>query len=203
MILEAKGIVKRFGSTEVLSGISFTAEESCSIAISGRSGSGKTTLLHILGALDLPTEGTVLIRGRPATLASRRTDIGFVFQGAHLLEDFTAIENVLLPSRIARNPLSRVEGLQLLSEVGLDGKADLKAKHLSGGEKQRVAIARALCNQPAILLADEPTGSLDRIQADAIGTLLLSLKRCLIIATHDTDLANRCQRRLLLADGLI
>lgn len=208
MTLAIKDVWKSYGKVSLLNGVSLEVAKGEAVAILGRSGEGKTTLLHILGGLEAPDKGSVSLGPDPLSLSSyslRNRQIGFVFQSFHLLEDLTALENVLLPSQIARKPLSTAEGLTLLSRVGLTPQALTLAKALSGGEKQRVAIARALCNQPHFLLADEPTGNLDRFHAKQIRELLLSCvresKAGLILVTHDEDLAALCDRRLHLKEG--
>jgi lipoprotein-releasing system ATP-binding protein len=210
MILVAKRLNKAYRSpetVEVLSDISLSLIQGESIAICGRSGEGKTTLLHILGTLEEADSGTLEIEGVLCTLSNaaqlRRRSIGFVFQSFNLLEGFTALENVLMPAKILRRPVSRKEGLDLLDTVGLTHRADFPVKLLSGGERQRVAIARALCNGPSLILADEPSGNLDAANALAIGDLLLSVvrerKKSLILATHDTRLARLCSKTYHLA----
>lgn len=205
MILKAKEITKSYPKVQVLSGISLTVKSGESVAICGRSGSGKTTLLHIFGTLEEPDSGEIEIAGLRLTRSTaphiRNQQIGFIFQAYNLLDDFTALENVLMPARIARKTLSRQKGLELLSLVDLETKADLPAKLLSGGERQRVAIARALCNDPNLILADEPTGNLDRTNGKKIGELLISLKKSLILVTHDPELAALCSHQYLLKDG--
>lgn len=212
MILQARNIFKSFQSPRrvvVLSDVSFSIEKGQSIAIMGRSGEGKTTLLHILGTLEEPDSGSIIIAGETFSSAKgpmlRNRHIGFIFQSFNLLEDFTAIENVLMPARIARKPIDMQYGLHLLDQVGLADRAGFAAKLLSGGERQRVAIARSLCNDPDLILADEPSGNLDRANAEAIGSLLFSLvqqkKKSLVLATHDTDLASHCSKRYLLRGG--
>lgn len=214
IVLQAEGIKKSFlepKRLEVISNISLTVERGESVAICGRSGEGKTTLLHILGTLEQPDSGIISIRGVRATrnnaFSLRQKETGFIFQSFNLLEDFSALDNVLMPARIARMPISREKGLQLLSEVGLVDRADAPAKILSGGERQRVAIARALCNDPSLILADEPTGNLDRANAKRIGDLLMhcvkAKQKSLILVTHDPDLAALCDRRYLLVDGCL
>jgi len=212
MILSAKGLKKTYRTpqpVEVLNDVSLFVQSGESVAICGRSGEGKSTLLHILGTLEAPDSGTLEIDGllsTPALAPSIRSrSIGFIFQAYNLLEDFTAIENVLMPAKILRRSPSREKGLALLSSVGLAHRADFPAKLLSGGERQRVAIARALCNDPSLLLADEPTGNLDAANALAVGDLLLSLVReknkSLIVATHDTRLASLCNKTYRLFAG--
>lgn len=207
MILRAKNIYKSYPKVKVLSGISLTVAPGETLAICGRSGEGKTTLLHILGTLEEPDSGELEIAGQRLTRANastlRNQQIGFVFQAYNLLEDFTTLENVLMPARIARHPISRQKGLELLSLVGLQDRADFPAKHLSGGERQRAAIARALCNNPNLILADEPSGNLDRANAKKIGEILISLKKSLILVTHDPDLAALCDKQYLLKEGCL
>jgi lipoprotein-releasing system ATP-binding protein len=205
MILKAKNLTKSYANTKILSKLSLTVEEGESIAITGRSGEGKTTLLHILGTLEKPDSGELEIRGKRLSKANaaslRNQEIGFVFQAYNLLDDFTTLENVLMPSRIARRSVNKSYGMELLALVGLEHRATIAAKFLSGGEKQRAAIARALCNQPNIILADEPTGNLDRINAQKVGEILLSLKKSLIIVTHDKELAALCNKHYQLSNG--
>lgn len=207
MILKAKNIVKSFDKLKVLSNISLDVMTGESIAICGRSGEGKTTLLHILGTLEEPDSGEIEIAGMKLTRSNakeiRNSQIGFIFQSYNLLEDFTAIENVLMPARIARKNPSRAKGIELLSLVGLESKADAPAKFLSGGERQRVAIARALCNDPNLILADEPTGNLDRENGKKVGEILMRLKKTLILVTHDPELAALCHTRYTLESGNI
>jgi lipoprotein-releasing system ATP-binding protein len=212
MILLAKHLKKTYRSpeaVEVLSDVSLSLNQGESIAICGRSGEGKTTLLHILGTLENADSGTLEIEGALCTRSNaawvRRRSIGFVFQSFNLLEGFTALENVLMPAKILRRPASRKEGLDLLDAVGLTHRADFPVKLLSGGERQRVAIARALCNDPSLILADEPSGNLDAENGEAIGDLLLTLvrerKKSLILATHDARLAALCGTTYRLTSG--
>lgn len=207
MILKARNLTKSFPKVQVLSNISLTVATGESIAICGRSGEGKTTLLHILGTLEQPDSGEIEIGGQRLTRSNasfiRNQQIGFIFQSYNLLEDFTTLENVLMPARIARKPASRQKGLDLLALVGLEERADFPAKLLSGGERQRAAIARALCNDPNLILADEPTGNLDRANAKRVGEILLSLNKSLIVVTHDLELAAICNRQLQLTDGTL
>lgn len=205
MILKAKNLHKSYGNTTVLSGVNLDVEEGESIAICGRSGEGKTTLLHILGSLEEPDSGEIEIAGlrllRSNAKQIRNAQIGFIFQSYNLLDDFSVIENVLMPAKIARKSATRAKGLELLEIVGLESKADQKASLLSGGEKQRVAIARALCNDPHFILADEPTGNLDRETGRRIGKILLGLNKTLLLVTHDPDLAALCQTQYTLQNG--
>jgi lipoprotein-releasing system ATP-binding protein len=209
MILRAKNIAKSYLKTPVLAGISLSISQGQSMAIRGRSGEGKTTLLHILGTLEEPDSGEVEICGQKLTRSNaatlRNQQIGFVFQTYNLLEDFTLLENILMPARIARRFPEKKKGMELLERLGLVTQAHLPVKHLSGGERQRAAIARALCNQPNLILADEPSGNLDRENAQIIGQILISLvkeeKKSLILVTHDAELAALCDQQMLLQNG--
>ena len=215
MIIEASNITKSFGALQVLRGVDFTADKGEVVAITGASGAGKTTLLQILGTLSRPDAGTLVIDGTDILSLGRRDissfrgrKIGFVFQAHHLLPEFTALENVMIPALIAgrsRKESSRC-ALDLLNEVGLSGRVSHKPSELSGGEQQRVAIARALINSPAVLFADEPTGNLDSITKEDIHRLFFDLRKRLgqtiIIVTHDSALAGLCDRSLTMRDGL-
>lgn len=199
---------------EVLKGASLTIEPGQSIALTGPSGSGKSTLLHIVGTLDEPSAGRVVIDGLdpfrfdPSELARfRNSMIGFIFQDAFLLPQYSILENVLLPTMAHRSgkqlPTARAQ--ELLKAVGLGHRLDHRPAELSGGERLRVAVARSLVNRPRLLLCDEPTGSLDPATADTVADLLLDLHRqqgnMLLIVTHSLNLAQRCQSRLELRDG--
>ena len=199
---------------DVLRGLSLSIEPGESVAIMGASGSGKSTLLHLLGGLDVPDHGSITIANRevgslnPAASARlRQRQIAFVFQFHYLLEDFTAAENVAMPLLIRRN--NRREALQrareLLDDLRLSERAEHPVTHLSGGEQQRVAIARALVTEPNLILADEPTGNLDAAISDDIARTLTNYaathSRMAIIATHNPDLAQRCDRILNLVEG--
>lgn len=182
--------------------LSFSISLGESVAITGPSGVGKTTLLHILGTLEQATEGTLIIKDQVVHAfnrsAIRNQHIGFIFQSFHLLDDYTVYENVAMPARIARTVPSPTHIKHLLSLVGMEDKANHETKLLSGGEKQRVAIARALCNNPSILLADEPTGNLDHANAATIQSILSHLaktqQKAVVIVTHDPHLAGSCNR---------
>lgn len=202
------------GPLTVLNGVDLSLARGEALAVTGPSGSGKSSLLFVLGGLERPTQGTVRLRGRDVFATSetdladwRQQSVGFVFQEHHLLPQCTVLENVLIP-RLA-GPGTTAEDLnratKLLERVGLQHRLEHRPAQLSGGERQRVAVCRALINQPALLLADEPTGSLDRENADAIGGLLLELSRdtgsVLICVTHSADLAARFPRRAELRDG--
>jgi lipoprotein-releasing system ATP-binding protein len=219
MILSAKHIYKSFThpvKTQILKGINLEVQTGETVSIMGRSGEGKSTLLHILGTLEKACEGEIQIAGHDASSFNksiiRRKHIGFVFQSFHLLEDCTALENVLMPARIARKNVSPSSeachyAQHLLERVGLSDRIGFNVKQLSGGEKQRVAIARALCNDPDIILADEPSGNLDHQNAEMIYEILFTFveekKKSLITVTHDETLAARCQTRYRLQNGLL
>lgn len=201
---------------EVLKGISLDIGTAEIIAIMGPSGVGKSTLLHVIGALDLPTSGEVIIDGKNVhTLKNdklakfRNASIGFVFQFHHLLPEFSAYENVIIPSMMHSDLNSEKEDYAkfLLNEVGLSHRLDHKPNELSGGEQQRVAVARALVNKPAVLLADEPTGNLDKQNSEALYALLLDLNKklnqTLIIVTHNEHLTEQATRVIALDDGKI
>lgn len=190
---------------DVLRGVSFSANDGESIAITGASGSGKSTLLHLLGGLETADHGSVTLNDHQP----RRTEIGFIFQFHYLLPDLSAIENVTLPLLIARWPTVRASkrAQELLREAGLDGRADHPVSHLSGGEQQRVAVARALVTEPKLLLADEPTGNLDAVIAEQIGQALVDYARkheaITIIATHSDSLARLCDQSLRIEGGRV
>ncbi len=201
---------------DVLRGVDLTVAAGEMVALVGPSGSGKSTLLHTAGLLERPNAGTVTIEGRRCNelndgdrTALRRSSIGFVYQFHHLLPDFSAVENVLLPQMIAGRPrkAARVRAEELLAQVGLTGRLSHRPSQLSGGEQQRVAIARALANAPTLLLADEPTGNLDHATADEIFDMLVKLVHDTgigaLVATHNQDLADRMDRTLELRDGVL
>ena len=219
-ILSARGLKKTYvmgkRSLEVLRGVDLVMESGDFVALCGASGTGKSTLLHLIGGLDSPNAGEIVFDGLNVTRLSDRalTDfrnrrVGFVFQAYHLLPELTALENVCLPARIARRPLAATvkRAAELLERVGLQDRLDHQPTELSGGEQQRVAIARALINEPALLLADEPTGNLDSRTGADILALLQSLradgKTTLVIATHDTKVAANAPRVIHLVDGMI
>ncbi len=203
-------------SLEVLKGVDLYVRRGEVVAIIGPSGVGKSTLLHIIGALDRPTSGTVEIDGRPifegderALAHYRNTEVGFIFQFHHLLQEFNALENVMMPALIAgknRNEAMK-RALSLLRAVRLENRATHRPGELSGGEQQRVAVARALMNEPKLLLADEPSGNLDRASADELHRLLWNLSRqtgqTIIVVTHNMQLAQLADRTIRLEDGKI
>jgi len=216
VIIEAHDIHKSFGSLEVLRGIDFSADKGEVVAIVGASGAGKSTLLQILGTLLTPDRGSLVIDNQDifslkkdslAEFRGRKT--GFVFQAHHLLPEFSALENVMIPAMIAGS-LSRKDcrerARELLENVGLGERLDHKPSELSGGEQQRVAIARAIVNSPAVLFADEPTGNLDSSTKQEIHKVFFDLRdaigQTIVIVTHDVTLAQMCDRSLKMQDGL-
>lgn len=220
VVLEARGLERRFreGSLDVsvLKGVDLEIRRGDQLAIVGASGSGKSTLLQLLGGLDLPTGGRVAIFGKDWARLSdarrgtmRNLHIGFVYQFHHLLPEFTALENVAMPLMIRGEPTRRArsEAADWLRRVDLSDRGAHKPSELSGGERQRVAIARAMVTRPAVILADEPTGNLDRDRAQRVFTLLHAMNRAagsaLALVTHDLDLAQRMERRVRLVDGLL
>lgn len=215
MTIEAHDIHKSFGQLEVLKGIDFSADKAETVSIMGASGTGKSTLLQILGTLSTPDSGSLMIDGedvlklRSDALASfRGRKIGFVFQAHHLLPEFTALENVMIPALIAGTAAStaKAEALRLLGSLGLKDRASHKPAELSGGEQQRTAIARAIINRPSVLFADEPTGNLDSATKQEIHKVFFDLRdsigQTIVIVTHDPQLASLCDRRLEMKDGL-
>lgn len=218
-LLCAKNIWKKFtypNEMTILKGVDLTVHRGETVAITGPSGEGKSTLLHILGTLDSPSDGTIEIVGQDVSTFNksriRNQNIGFVFQSFHLLEDYTALENVLMPTRIGRksftkNSPSYLHGKQLLNRVGLSDRIDYSVKQLSGGEKQRVAIARAFCNDPDLIFADEPSGNLDHANSEIIHNLLIDFakkeNKGLIVVTHDQALASLTDKRYTLSGGLL
>jgi len=215
-ILHCSDLKKSYGSLDVLKGVNLSIEEKEVVSIVGASGAGKTTLLQILGTLDRPSTGNVLIEGTDvfslndkALSTFRNQKIGFVFQFHQLLPEFTALENVILPALIARKPRKEAEkkALELMSFLGVDQRSTHKPNELSGGEKQRVAVARALINDPKIVFADEPSGNLDPANAESLHQLFFDLRdrfgQTFVIVTHNEKLANMADRKLEIVAGAI
>ncbi|MDY6427598.1 MAG: ABC transporter ATP-binding protein [Bacteroidales bacterium] len=215
-MIHARGIKKSFGEVEVLRGIDLDIQKEEFVSIVGASGAGKTTLLQIIGTLDRPDSGSLTVDGidvlklkTNAISDFRCNHIGFVFQFHQLLPEFTALENVTIPGLIAHRNKSEVEkeAKQLLDYLGLGSRMGHKPNQLSGGEKQRVAVARALINKPSLILADEPSGSLDSHNKEELHKLLLNLKNefklTLLVVTHDTAMASISDRTITMKDGLI
>ena len=216
-LLTATGIIRNYGSLQVLKGIDLQIEPGEIVAIVGASGAGKSTLLHIIGTLDRPDSGKVMIQdtdvsnlGNKALAQFRNERIGFVFQFHNLLAEFSALENVCMPGFIG-NQLSekalRERGGELLELLGLADRLDHLPSQLSGGEQQRVAVARALLNRPAVVLADEPSGNLDSHNAEDLHRLFFTLRdelnQTFVIVTHNEHLAEMADRRLVMRDGLM
>ena len=215
-MIEIKGVTKSFGSLQVLKGIDLCIEKGEIVSIVGPSGAGKTTLLQILGTLDKPDNGSVVVDGIETSTLSinklsefRNKHLGFVFQFHQLLPEFTAIENIMIPAYIAgmKPKEARIRAEELLEFMGLSNRANHKPNELSGGEKQRVAVARALMNNPAVILADEPSGSLDSKNKEELHKLFFDLRdkfgQTFVIVTHDETLATLTDRTIHLKDGRI
>lgn len=215
-ILLAENIHKSFGPLKVLKGVNLEVRRGEILTIIGKSGSGKSTLLHICGTLDTPDSGMLMINSRylhkiqASEIAHfRNRHIGFVFQFHHLLNEFTALENIMIPSMIARNDQreSRSRALELMEILQIKDRMEHKPNQLSGGEQQRVAIARALINRPDLILADEPTGNLDSQSSSELHSLIFDLRDqfelTFIIVTHNTDLSRMSDRTLTMKDGLL
>ncbi|MBI0005335.1 lipoprotein-releasing ABC transporter ATP-binding protein LolD [Gilliamella sp. W8126] len=217
-LLSAKNLYKTYKEgkmvTEVLKNVSFDIYPQSLLAIIGSSGSGKSTLLHLLGGLDKPTSGEIIFKSQQLNRLSeqekahlRNQEIGFVYQFHHLLPDFTALENVAMPLLIAGTSPNEAKkrAMAMLESVNLVKRANHRPAELSGGERQRVAIGRALINNPALVMADEPTGNLDKSTADAIFDLLIKLNRehgtAFLVVTHDLVLANKLDQQLIMSDG--
>jgi len=215
-MITIEGITKSFGSLQVLKGIDLTINQGEIVSIVGPSGAGKTTLLQIIGTLDRPDSGTVIIGktnvtklGQKQLSDFRNLHIGFVFQFHQLLPEFTAIENIMIPAYIAGKPTREAQARaeELLGFMGLSDRANHKPAELSGGEKQRVAVARALVNRPAVILADEPSGSLDTQNKQELHQLFFRLReqygQTFVIVTHDEQLATITDRTIHMRDGLL
>ena len=222
-LLRVQQVTKRFASAsgevlEILKGVDLDLERGESVAILGPSGCGKSTLLNLIGTLDRPTSGSIQLSGRDlaplddlALAALRNREIGFIFQMHHLLPHLTVLENVLIPTMPLTDATAREAAMQrarpLLERVGLGSRINEKPGTLSGGERQRAAVVRALINRPALLLADEPTGALDRASAETLTQLLLQLNReeslGMIVVTHSIELARKMSRVIELRDGRV
>jgi lipoprotein-releasing system ATP-binding protein len=216
MIIEASGVSKSYGNLKVLKGIDLSVRQGEVVSVVGASGAGKSTLLHILGTLDRADAGRLTVHGTTVGgLSSRRLaafrnrHIGFVFQFHHLLPEFTAIENVMMPGLIGGRSREEAgqKALHLLALLNLESRASHRPSELSGGEQQRVAVARALINEPAVVFADEPSGNLDSVNAEALHALFFDLRKQLnqtfVIATHNESLADRSDRKLVMKDGTL
>lgn len=215
-MLSAKNIKKQYGRLSVLKGVDVTVDKGEIVSIVGSSGAGKSTLLHILGTLDKPDSGEIVVNGQPVQQlngnrlsAFRNKHIGFVFQFHHLLPEFTALENVCIPGWIAGYKKKEVilKATDLLKTLGLEERLQNKPQQLSGGEQQRVAVARALINSPSIVMADEPTGNLDSANARELHQLFINLRnkfnQTFLIVTHNEELSKMSDRVLMMKDGLI
>lgn len=215
-MLQARGIHKSYGNLHILKGVDLEVNKSEIITIVGASGAGKSTLLHIVGTLDSPDSGSVILNNVEINKLSskklsafRNEHIGFIFQFHHLLPEFTALENICLPAFIAKKSRKEAEAraFHLLELLNLNDRADHKPSELSGGEQQRVAVARALINKPSIIMADEPSGNLDSANAESLHQLFVELRdtmgQTFIIVTHNESLANLANRKVLMKDGQI
>ncbi len=215
-MIKIEGIKKSFGSLEVLKGIDLEIKKGEIVSIVGPSGSGKTTLLQIIGTLDRPNEGSILINNQYVNKLSdkdlahfRNSEIGFIFQFHQLLPEFSAIENVMIPALIGHKSKKEAykKALSTLELLGLADRIDHKPNEMSGGEKQRVAVARALINDPSVILADEPSGSLDTKNKEELHKLFFDLRdklgQTFVIVTHDEELAKTTDRTIHLVDGLL
>lgn len=215
-MIKAQNIQKSFGALKVLKGVELQIAQGEIVSVVGASGAGKTTLLHILGTLERSDQGSLEIKGQDLRQLNdrqlsefRNRNIGFVFQFHHLLPEFTALENVCIPAFIGNQPekATRQKATELLSLLGLSERLEHKPNELSGGEQQRVAVARALINDPAVILADEPSGNLDSQSARDLHRLFFELRdklrQTFVIVTHNPELADMADRKLTMRDGLI
>lgn len=215
-MIESKDITKSYGNLKVLKGVNFTISKGEIVSVVGASGAGKTTLLQILGTLDRADGGDIVFENKSTSALSkkdlaqfRNQNIGFVFQFHHLLPEFTAFENVCLPGYIGKRNKKEVEkrAKELLIQLGLENRVEHKPNELSGGEQQRVSVARALINDPALILADEPSGNLDSTTAKELHQLFFDLRdkfqQTFVIVTHNEDLAKMADRTLVMKDGMI
>jgi lipoprotein-releasing system ATP-binding protein len=215
-MIKAENICKSYNQLQILKGINLSINKGEIVAIVGASGAGKTTLLQILGTLDKADSGTLLLNEQSINKLSdkklsdfRNKNIGFIFQFHQLLPEFTAFENVMIPAWIAKSneAESKQRALELFEYLGIKDRITHKPSELSGGEQQRVAVARAIINNPAVLLADEPSGNLDSASANSLHDLFFDLRnkfnQTIVIVTHNEELANRCDRKLTMKDGLI
>lgn len=215
-MIKAENICKSYNQLQILKGINLSINKGEIVAIVGASGAGKTTLLQILGTLDKADSGTLLLNEQLINKLSdkklsdfRNKNIGFIFQFHQLLPEFTAFENVMIPAWIAKSNEAEVKqrALELFEYLGIKDRITHKPSELSGGEQQRVAVARAIINNPAVLLADEPSGNLDSASANSLHDLFFDLRnkfnQTIVIVTHNEELANRCDRKLTMKDGLI
>lgn len=214
-MIDAKGITKSYGDVHVLKGIDLNVAKGEIVSIVGKSGAGKSTLLHILGTLDQADAGELQIDNTPITGLSakdisrfRNERIGFIFQFHHLMNEFTAIENVAMPAFVAKKNKNKslTRAKELLAYLGLSDRFEHKPNQLSGGEQQRVAVARALMNNPAVVYADEPTGNLDNETSEDLHSLILGLRKdfdqTFVIVTHNDELAQLSDRKLVMTDGV-
>jgi lipoprotein-releasing system ATP-binding protein len=215
-MIKAENIHKSYGDLEVLKGVNLKIKKGEVVSIVGASGAGKSTLLQIIGTLDKPDIGTIQLNEIETALLNdkelslfRNKNIGFVFQFHHLLPEFTALENVCIPAYIQKKSKSEAEkrAMELLASLGVDNRANHKPSELSGGEQQRVAVCRALMNKPSVILADEPSGNLDSASAKELHNLFFKLRdelnQTFIIVTHNEELANMADRKLVMKDGNI
>lgn len=215
-MIQIQDIHKAFGKLKVLKGINMQINKAEIISLVGASGAGKSTLLHIIGSLDKADQGEILINGNNIAkysekklAAFRNKHIGFVFQFHHLLPEFTALENICIPAYISKTSKKQAElhAMEIMDILGIKDRAEHKPNELSGGEQQRVAVGRALINNPAIVLADEPSGNLDSVNAQSLHKLFFDLRdklgQSFLIATHNEELANLADKKIIMKDGVI